>query len=160
MFLMVCLVVYAADCSSKKQIAMEEYDCCPSKKIWGSLTPNLDGVYDLVQALALGSLPKRCNSPCVYRKRGGSGFGPNDGGNREAFFKMGDVGDKMFCFADSMVSQSECTFAGEEPVFIGDGIGGHGSSSGIGGSGSQSGMGGSGFGSNVGGNREARIMGN
>ena len=68
--------------------------------------------------------------------------------------------DKMFCFADSMVSQSDCTFAGEEPVFIVDGIGGHGSSSGMGGSGSQSGMGGSGFGSNVGGNREARIMGN
>ena len=146
---------------------MKEYDCCPSKKIWGSLTPDMDGVYDLVQALELGSLPKRCYSPCVYRKREGSGFGPNIGGNREAKLRR-VVLDKMYCFADAMVSQSECTFVGEEPVFIGDGMGGSGFQSGMegsgsqsamGGSGSQSGMGGSGFGSNLGGNREARIMG-
>ena len=82
LILMVCLVVSAVDCSSKKQLAMEEYDCCPSKKIWGSLTPNMDGVYDLVQALELGSLPKGCYSPCVYWKREGAGFEPNIGGNR------------------------------------------------------------------------------
>ena len=130
--------------------------------------PNLDGLYDLIQTIDLDSLPKKYNSPCVYQKRGGSGFGPNIGGNREAKLK-GVVVDKMFCFADSMVSQSECTFVGEEPVFIGDGMGGSGfqsgmegsgSQSGMGGSGSQSAKGGSGFGSNVGGNREARIMGN
>ena len=147
MFLMVCLVVSAVNGfggqGGDRQAAMEEYDCCPAKKIWGSLTPSLDGVYDLVQAMDLGSLPKRCNSPCVYKKRG-----PNIGGNREAR-KMGDAAEKRFCFADSIVSQSECTFDGEEPVFIGDEMGG---------SGSQSGMGGSGFGSNAGGNREARIL--
>eukprot|EP00091_Calanus_sinicus_P004178 TRINITY_DN14400_c0_g1_i1.p1 TRINITY_DN14400_c0_g1~~TRINITY_DN14400_c0_g1_i1.p1 ORF type:complete len:138 (+),score=41.06 TRINITY_DN14400_c0_g1_i1:26-415(+) len=106
MFLMICLVVAAVDGSGKWgkiRVAIEEHGCCPSKKIWGSPTPSLDGVYDLVQAMDLASLPKRCNSPCVYQKRGG--------GNREAR-KMGDAGGKMFCFADSMVSQSECTFVG------------------------------------------------
>ena len=120
MILMVCLVLSAVDCRKKgkqqRLEAMEEYDCCPAKKIWGSPTPNLDGVYILVEALDLTSLPKRCNSPCVYQKRG-------------------DVEEKMFCFADSMVSQSECTFDGEEPVFIGDGVGGSGSDDGMGGSG-------------------------
>merc|ERR1719341_2941711 len=117
MFLMVCLVVFADVCNGKKGQqrleAMTEYDCCPAKKIWGSPTPNLDGVYDLVQALDLSSLPKRCNSPCVYQKRGDVG---------RAASQRGDLDGKMFCFADSMVSQSECTFNGEEPVFIGDGI--------------------------------------
>ena len=157
MFLMVFLVFSAVDGfggqGGDRQAAMDEYDCCPAKKIWGSLTPSLDGVYDLVQALDMSSLPKRCNTPCVYKKRGG----PNIGGNREAR-KMGDVAEKRFCFADSIVSQSECTFDGEEPVFIGDEMGGSGSQSGMGGSGFQSGMGGSGFGSNAGGNREARIL--
>jgi hypothetical protein len=86
---------------------MEEYECCPAKKIWGSPNSIHDGVYDLVHTPALDSLPRRCNSPCVYQKRsGGEG--------------------KRFCFADSMVSKSECTVVGEEPVIIGYGMGGSG----------------------------------
>ena len=153
MFLMVFLVFSAVDGfggqARDRQAAMDEYDCCPAKKIWGSLTPSLDGVYDLVQALDMSSLPKRCNTPCVYKKRGG----PNIGGNREAKLR-GAVVDKMICFIDSMVFQSECTFVGEGPVFKEYVMGGSGSPSGM-----PSGMGGYGFGSNVCGNRKARIMG-
>ena len=117
------------------------------------ILPNLDGLYDLIQTIDLDSLPKKFNSPCVYRKKGDSGFGPNIGGNREAKLR-GAVVDKMICFIDSMVFQSECTFVGEGPVFKEYVMGGSGSPSGM-----PSGMGGYGFGSNVCGNREARIMG-
>merc|ERR1712025_833831 len=64
-------------------------DCCPMKKIWGSMDPKMDGVYKNVGTLPRESLPRRCNSPCVYERKGWE-----DG--------------LQFCFGDSMYSQSQC----------------------------------------------------
>merc|ERR1719186_2282628 len=55
----------------------------------------------------MANLPYRCNSPCIYEKKGSW-----DG--------------MKYCFADSMTSQSECDAMvddGEEPVDMGSGSG-------------------------------------
>merc|ERR1719481_948886 len=79
-------------------------ECCPMKKIWGSMDPKMDGVYKNVGTLPRESLPPRCNSPCVYERKGWE-----DG--------------LQFCFGDSMYSQSQCQAMeeGEEPVDMGSG---------------------------------------
>merc|ERR1711892_1000390 len=81
-----------------------EGECCPMKKIWGSLNPKMDGVYVNVGKLPWSSLPYRCNSPCVFERKGG-------------------MDSMQYCFADSMHSQSECEALGEgeEPVDMGEG---------------------------------------
>jgi len=80
---------------------MDTEDCCPYKKIWGSMNPRLDGVYTLVSRWE-PDLPYSCESPCVYEKEGSRG--------------------RKFCFAPSMVSQAECMAEeGEKPVEIDDG---------------------------------------
>merc|ERR1711892_885006 len=48
-----------------------EGECCPMKKIWGSLNPKMDGVYVNAGKLPWSSLPYRCNSPCVFERKGG-----------------------------------------------------------------------------------------
>merc|ERR1712106_1051527 len=84
-----------------------EGECCPMKKIWGSMNPKMDGVYVNVGKLPFSSLPYRCNSPCVFERKDGK--------------------DSMqYCFADSMYSQSECQALGEgseSPVNMGPGSG-------------------------------------
>merc|ERR1719483_1854811 len=40
-----------------------EGECCPMKKIWGSMNPKMDGVYVNVGKMPWSSLPYRCNSP-------------------------------------------------------------------------------------------------
>merc|ERR1719450_435904 len=75
-------------------------DCCPMKKIWGSMNPKMDGMYVNVGKKSWGQLPGRCNSQCVYERKGAY-----DG--------------LQYCFGDSMYSQSECDADmedGEEPV--------------------------------------------
>merc|ERR1711892_1326678 len=47
-----------------------EGECCPMKKIWGSMNPKMDGVYVNVGKLPWSSLPYRCNSPCVFERKG------------------------------------------------------------------------------------------
>merc|ERR1719334_1444002 len=64
-------------------------DCCPMKKIWGSMNPKMDGMYVNVGKKSWGQLPGRCNSQCVYERKGAY-----DG--------------LQYCFGDSMYSQSEC----------------------------------------------------
>merc|ERR1719206_243058 len=118
-------------------------DCCPKKKIWGSMNQKMDGMYVNVGKMPWGKLPMRCNSDCVYEREGSY-----DG--------------LKYCFGDSMYSQSECAADmgdGEEPVDMGpgdgsgsDGMGGDGSGSGgMGGYGSGSGGMGSDYGSGSGG---------
>merc|ERR1719233_2037270 len=41
-------------------------DCCPKKKIWGSMNQKMDGMYVNVGKMPWGKLPRRCNSECVY----------------------------------------------------------------------------------------------
>ena len=79
-------------------------ECCPMKKIWGSIDPMMDGVYKNVGKLPRDTLPRRCNSPCVYERKGSE-----DG--------------LQFCFGDSMYSQAQCEAGGEgeEPVDMGSG---------------------------------------
>merc|ERR1712128_341125 len=79
-------------------------ECCPMKKIWGSMNPKMDGVYVNVGKLPWSSLPYRCNSPCVFERKGG-------------------MDSMQYCFTDSMYSQSECQALGEgeEPVDMGEG---------------------------------------
>merc|ERR1712123_150525 len=81
-----------------------EGECCPMKKIWGSMNPKMDGVYVNVGKLPWSSLPYRCNSPCVFERKGG-------------------MDSMQYCFADSMYSQSECQALGEgeESVDMGEG---------------------------------------
>merc|ERR1711892_905147 len=82
-------------------------ECCPAKKIWGSMNPKMDGMYVNVGKKNMANLPYRCNSPCIYEKKGSW-----DG--------------MQYCFADSMTSQSECDAMvddGEEPVDMGSGSG-------------------------------------
>merc|ERR1719334_3090159 len=82
-------------------------DCCPMKKIWGSMNPKMDGMYVNVGKKSWGQLPGRCNSQCVYERKGAY-----DG--------------LQYCFGDSMYSQSECDADmedGEEPVDMGPGSG-------------------------------------
>merc|ERR1719317_1661622 len=43
-------------------------DCCPKKKIWGSMNQNMDGMYVNVGKMPWGKLPMRCNSDCVYER--------------------------------------------------------------------------------------------
>merc|ERR1719320_635567 len=64
-------------------------DCCPKKKIWGSMNQKMDGMYVNVGKMPWGKLPMRCNSDCVYEREGSY-----DG--------------LKYCFGDSMYSQSEC----------------------------------------------------
>merc|ERR1711862_637319 len=64
-------------------------DCCPKKKIWGSMNQKMDGMYVNVGKMPWGKLPMRCNSDCVYDREGSY-----DG--------------LKYCFGDSMYSQSEC----------------------------------------------------
>lgn len=81
--------------------------CCPMKKIWGSMNPKMDGMYVNVGKKSWGQLPGRCNSQCVYERKGAY-----DG--------------LQYCFADSMYSQAECYADmedGEEPVDMGPGDG-------------------------------------
>merc|ERR1719318_2377583 len=79
---------------------MDTEDCCPYKKIWGSMNPRLDGVYTLVSRWE-PNLPYSCQSSCVYEKKGSRG--------------------RKFCFAPSIVSQAECIAGeGEKPVEMGD----------------------------------------
>merc|ERR1711915_579251 len=49
----------------------------------------MDGMYKNVGKMPMNQLPRRCNSPCVYEKKGGM-----DG--------------MQYCFADSFSSQSMC----------------------------------------------------
>merc|ERR1712106_45419 len=78
-------------------------DCCPYKKIWGSMNPMMDGVYTLVSRWA-PNLPYNCMSSCVYEKKGSWG--------------------QKFCFAPSMMTQAQCIAGdGEEPVEMGYGSG-------------------------------------
>merc|ERR1711915_370338 len=51
--------------------------------------PMMDGMYKNVGKMPMNQLPRRCNSPCVYEKKGGM-----DG--------------MQYCFADSFSSQSMC----------------------------------------------------
>ena len=109
-------------------------ECCPAKKIWGSMNPKMDGMYVNVGKKNMANLPYRCNSPCIYEKKGSW-----DG--------------MQYCFADSMTSQSECDAMVDvkEPVGMGSEVVsemesgsedpvnmGPGSGSGMGGSGSGS----------------------
>ena len=85
-------------------------ECCPTKKIWGSMNPEKDGFYDLVMDSGMGGgygygmgtgsggmgtdkddmmWPERCKSFCVYKKRNTSD-------------------DRLHCFARSSNSQSMC----------------------------------------------------
>merc|ERR1712037_864727 len=76
-------------------------ECCPTKKIWGSMNPEKDGFYDLVMGSGMGGgygygmgkddkmWPERCKSFCVYKKRNTSD-------------------DRLHCFARSSNSQSMC----------------------------------------------------
>merc|ERR1711942_505703 len=108
-------------------------DCCPKKKIWGSMNQKMDGMYVNVGKMPWGKLPMRCNSDCVYEREGSY-----DG--------------LKYCFGDSMYSQSECAADmgdGEEPVDMGPGDGS--GSGGMGGYGSGSGGMGSDYGSGSGG---------
>jgi len=108
-------------------------DCCPKKKIWGSMNQKMDGMYVNVGKMPWGKLPMRCNSDCVYEREGSY-----DG--------------LKYCFGDSMYSQSECAADmgdGEEPVDMGPGDGS--GSGGMGGGGSGSGGMGSDYGSGSGG---------
>merc|ERR1711892_955390 len=79
-------------------------DCCPMKRISGSMNPQMDGVYvnKNNNKKPCDSLPGRCNSPCVYEKKNAY-----DG--------------VQYCFADSLYSQSECEAVeeGETPVDMG-----------------------------------------
>merc|ERR1739838_280304 len=79
-------------------------DCCPMKRISGSVNPQMDGVYvnKNNNKKPCNSLPGRCNSPCVYEKKNAY-----DG--------------VQYCFADSLYSQSECEAVeeGETPVDMG-----------------------------------------
>merc|ERR1711913_226184 len=82
-------------------------ECCPSKKIWGSMNPKMDGMYVNVGQMSWDNLPRRCNSPCAYKRKGA-----NDG--------------MKYCFGDSQYSQSQCDAGmddGEEPVDMGPGSG-------------------------------------
>merc|ERR1711970_43129 len=95
-------------------------DCCPRKKIWGSMNQKMDGMYVNVGKMPWGKLPRRCNSDCVYER-------------------MGSYDGLKYCFGDSMYSQSECDADmgdGEEPVDMGPGSGDMGSGYGGMGSGS------------------------
>merc|ERR1719153_2041867 len=95
-------------------------NCCPRKKIWGSMNPKMDGMYVNVGQMPWGKLPRRCNSDCVYER-------------------MGSYDGLKYCFGDSMYSQSECDADmgdGEEPVDMGPGSGDMGSGYGGMGSGS------------------------
>merc|ERR1719233_178780 len=86
-------------------------DCCPKKKIWGSMNQKMDGMYVNVGKMPWGKLPRRCNSECVYER-------------------MGAYDGLKYCFGDSMYSQSECDADmgdGEEPVDMGPGDMGSGS---------------------------------
>merc|ERR1711942_601165 len=108
-------------------------DCCPKKKIWGSMNQKMDGMYVNVGKMPWGKLPMRCSSDCVYEREGSY-----DG--------------LKYCFGDSMYSQSECAADmgdGEEPVDMGPGDGS--GSGGMGGYGSGSGGMGSDYGSGSGG---------
>ena len=66
-------------------------ECCPTKKIWGSMNPEKDGFYDLVMDSYKDDMmwPERCKSFCVYKKRNTSD-------------------DRLHCFARSSNSQSMC----------------------------------------------------
>merc|ERR1711970_1624532 len=80
-------------------------ECCPRKKIWGSMNQKMDGMYVNVGKMPWGKLPRRCNSDCVYER-------------------MGSYDGLKYCFGDSMYSQSECDADmgdGEEPVDMGPG---------------------------------------
>merc|ERR1719153_1404015 len=81
-------------------------ECCPVKKVWGSIDPDMDGWYVNVGKKNPQSLPWRCNNGCIYVK------------------KTNMMGMK-YCFADSMTSQSYCDAMddGEEPVDMGSGNG-------------------------------------
>merc|ERR1719430_2859484 len=86
-------------------------ECCPRKKIWGSMNQKMDGMYVNVGKMPWGKLPMRCNSDCVYER-------------------MGSYDGLKYCFGDSMYSQSECDADmgdGEEPVDMGPGSGDMGS---------------------------------
>jgi len=68
-------------------------ECCPFKKIWGSRNPMMDGMYMNTGKKPMSQLPGRCNSPCIYIKKGAM-----DG--------------MEYCFADSLYSQSMCDTMG------------------------------------------------
>merc|ERR1712013_420450 len=109
---------------------MEDEECCPYKKIWGSMNPRLDGVYTLVSNWA-PDLPNNCMDSCIYEKKRSPG--------------------KKFCFAPSMMSEAECIAGeGQEPIEMEIGSGmkqeGYGSGMKPGGSGSGMKPGGSGSG--------------
>merc|ERR1711936_114385 len=49
---------------------MDEMDeCCPVKKVWGSIDPDMDGWYVNVGKKNPQSLPWRCNNGCIYVKK-------------------------------------------------------------------------------------------
>merc|ERR1719481_1336732 len=113
----------------------EDEECCPYKKIWGSMNPKHDGAYELVSRWE-GNVPNNCMNSCVYEKKRSPG--------------------KMFCFAPSMMSEAECIAGeGQKPVEVGEGNGGkpggYGSGMKPGGSGSGMKPGGSGSGIQPGG---------
>merc|ERR1740137_177620 len=85
-------------------------ECCPMKKIWGSMDPKMDGMYVLAGWKNPSMLPKRCNNGCIYKKKDSNMVGE-------------------YCFGDSFYSQSYCDAMqdGEEPVDMGSGGMGSGS---------------------------------
>merc|ERR1740137_407120 len=85
-------------------------ECCPMKKIWGSMDPKMDGMYVLAGWKNPSMLPKRCNNGCIYKKKDSNMVGE-------------------YCFGDSFYSQSYCDAMqdGEEPVDMGSGDMGSGS---------------------------------
>merc|ERR1712112_668369 len=123
-------------------------ECCPTKKIWGSMYPEKDGIYDLyidgymMMGSGMGGMgggygmgsgmgmdmdnmqwPERCRRHCIYKKRD-------------------SWDDRMYCFARSEYSQSMCMrddYDGEKPVNV-DGYGSEYEYSGSGMGGSGSGM--------------------
>jgi len=73
-----------------------EYECCPTKKIWGNPDPNMNGMFYLVE---MGSVSPMCNSPCIYMK------------------KDGEMDGQKFCFANSMTSNSKCLDGGDNACY-------------------------------------------
>ena len=83
-------------------------ECCPTKKVWGSINPSRDGIYDLDMASSSGygeemHRPRRCGrDQCIYKKRDGTSEDGTDG--------------VRYCFAPSEYGQSMCLRdEGEKP---------------------------------------------
>ena len=96
-------------------------ECCPTKKVWGSMNPLRDGIYDLDQASTSATIsgygeelqwPRRCRLAgawCIYKKRDLTG----------AEMTYHTV---KYCFAPSEYSHSMCLRdEGDKPTGYGSG---------------------------------------